>query len=548
MAKQTINLGTSLNAGDGDPLRTAFDKINDNFDELYARDLGTDPENIGTNLAPSVNGASDLGTTPQRWGTVFVRDFIDIGNGSTITVNADGEFVFNKPIISTVAVKNDIVGSIFADDSSIAFNAQTNTFFGQFDGDVTGSVYADNSTVLVDGVNGTISAANLTGALPAIDGSALTGVSASSVAFSNVTSTPTTLSGYGITDAATLAAPAFTGAVDFTGTTSVDFTGATVTGLTVTGDVTGSVFADDSTLLIDSVNGTLNSSALTKPIALADNEKITFGNDDDLEIFHNSSNGNTIIENNTGNLVIKGSNLFLQSASSEYFFRGAANGAVTIYHDNVAKFETTTDGISVTDHIALPDSGELRLGTDNDMQILHSGANGFVKSTTGTLVLQGSTVRIQDAGSSQTAISAADGIATLLFENTAVLNTTAGGIQIEQGVEEKFATLTGSTGVVAHDCDNGHVFYHTGAAGDITANFTNLGSTQEYATNLTVIINQGATPYEVTAVQIGGAAQTINWQGGSAPTGNANGIDSFSFTILNDGGTYVVLGQMVDFT
>ena len=63
-----------------------------------------------------------------------------------------------------------------------------------------------------------------------------------------------------------------------------------------------------------------------------------------------------------------------------------------------------------------------------------------------------------------------------------------------------------------------------------------------------VIINQGATPYEVTAVQIGGVAQTINWQGGSQPTGNANGIDSFSFTILNDGGTYVVLGQMVDFT
>ena len=312
--------------------------------------------------------------------------------------------------------------------------------------------------------------------------------------------------------------------------------------------MTGSVFADDSTLLVDGVNGTLNSSALTKPIALADNEKIIFGDDNNLEIFHNASNGNTIIDNNTGNLVIKGSNLFLQSASSEYFFRGAANGAVTLYYDDVANFETTADGISVTDHIALPDSGELRLGTDNDMQILHSGASGFVKSTTGTLVLQGSTVRIQDAGSSQTAISASNGIATLLFENTAVLNTTAGGIQIEQGVEEKFATLTGSTGVVAHDCDNGHVFYHTGAAGDITANFTNLGLTAEYGTNLTVIINQGATPYEVTAVQIGGVAQTINWQGGSAPTGNANGIDSFSFTILNDGGTYVVLGQMVDFT
>lgn len=35
MAQQDINIGTSANAGDGDPLRVAFDKINDNFDELY---------------------------------------------------------------------------------------------------------------------------------------------------------------------------------------------------------------------------------------------------------------------------------------------------------------------------------------------------------------------------------------------------------------------------------------------------------------------------------------------------------------------------------
>ena len=35
MAKQTINIGTTPNDGTGDPLRSAFDKINDNFDELY---------------------------------------------------------------------------------------------------------------------------------------------------------------------------------------------------------------------------------------------------------------------------------------------------------------------------------------------------------------------------------------------------------------------------------------------------------------------------------------------------------------------------------
>ena len=35
MAKQTINIGTTANDGTGDPLRTAFDKSNDNFTELY---------------------------------------------------------------------------------------------------------------------------------------------------------------------------------------------------------------------------------------------------------------------------------------------------------------------------------------------------------------------------------------------------------------------------------------------------------------------------------------------------------------------------------
>ncbi|RUU23526.1 hypothetical protein EOD08_26015 [Mesorhizobium sp. M6A.T.Ca.TU.002.02.2.1] len=36
MAKQVINIGTIANDGTGDPLRDAFDKANDNFNELYA--------------------------------------------------------------------------------------------------------------------------------------------------------------------------------------------------------------------------------------------------------------------------------------------------------------------------------------------------------------------------------------------------------------------------------------------------------------------------------------------------------------------------------
>ena len=113
MAKQTVNLGTSANKGDGDPLRTAFDKVNDNFTELY----------------PRVEALED-------------------GNVTT-----------------------DVVGSIFGDDS----------------------------TLLVDGVNNLIPASVISGTLSNnTTGNADT---ATTVAWTGVTSTPTTLAGYGITDA-----------------------------------------------------------------------------------------------------------------------------------------------------------------------------------------------------------------------------------------------------------------------------------------------------------------------------------------------------------
>ena len=35
MAKEIINIGTVVNDGTGDPLRTAFEKTNNNFDEVY---------------------------------------------------------------------------------------------------------------------------------------------------------------------------------------------------------------------------------------------------------------------------------------------------------------------------------------------------------------------------------------------------------------------------------------------------------------------------------------------------------------------------------
>ena len=58
MARQNINIGSSANDGTGDPLRTAFDKINDNFVELYGTD--DDSKTLANNL--DVNGHNIIST------------------------------------------------------------------------------------------------------------------------------------------------------------------------------------------------------------------------------------------------------------------------------------------------------------------------------------------------------------------------------------------------------------------------------------------------------------------------------------------------------
>jgi len=43
MAKQTINIGQSANDRTGDSLRSAFNKINDNFSEVYVQNVPASP-------------------------------------------------------------------------------------------------------------------------------------------------------------------------------------------------------------------------------------------------------------------------------------------------------------------------------------------------------------------------------------------------------------------------------------------------------------------------------------------------------------------------
>lgn len=99
MAKQTINIGSAANDGTGDPLRTAFDKVNDNFDEVYADDFVTTARLADDSVTEAhldvtnspVDGyvlTYDSGSSGFTWEQKFDGDITGIVAGDGLTGDA----------------------------------------------------------------------------------------------------------------------------------------------------------------------------------------------------------------------------------------------------------------------------------------------------------------------------------------------------------------------------------------------------------------------------------------------------------------------------
>ena len=74
MARQNINLGTDPNDGEGDNLRTAFDKVNDNFIEVYtAGPVGSNIVISGNVISANVTNAN-LELSPNGTGKVVIKN------------------------------------------------------------------------------------------------------------------------------------------------------------------------------------------------------------------------------------------------------------------------------------------------------------------------------------------------------------------------------------------------------------------------------------------------------------------------------------------
>ena len=207
---------------------------------------------------------------------------------------------------------------------------------------------------------------------------------------------------------------------------------------------------------------------LSKPVDLADNEKIRLGTGNDLEIYHDGSHSRIVNGTNGGTLR-------LQTAGSEEGIIIRQNGAVELYHNNVKFFETGSTanfsrtiapssnggydlGLNATRwrHVRTVDDGKVLIGNSDDLQLHHDGSNSYIDNNTGVLNVRslgtGANVQII-ADSDYMARFINDGAVELYYDNSLKFFTNADGAHFGSN------TLRGD--------DNAIVALGSGTSGDL---------------------------------------------------------------------------------
>jgi len=265
MAKQIVNRGANANDGTGDSLRDGAEKINDNFNEIYSvlgdgENLLTTDIDFGTNklfYSNKVDSLNDLAAIdPSKYHGLIVHVH---ATGALYYAHADG---WRKLLTDNSTTIANYVDSL----DTVAYSGNYNDLNSR---PAIPSLITDLG--IIDGSAGQVLSTDGTGNFVFRD------VVATSIAFSNVTNKPTTLSGYGITDS-------FTGRYEDLTNLPVLFSGEyadLANKPTIPVDIAD--LTDNSLLLFDKEYSSLNG----RPLIPSDLNQLT---DDDGRLFSRDYN------------------------------------------------------------------------------------------------------------------------------------------------------------------------------------------------------------------------------------------------------------------
>tara|TARA_R110000765_G_scaffold259995_1_gene360161 strand:+ start:1389 stop:2966 length:1578 start_codon:yes stop_codon:yes gene_type:complete len=365
MTLQTINIGTNQDDGTGDLLRDAFDKINDNFTEVYTELGGTALSNITMSGSTISTDTSNSGIIidPQGTGTISLSGNTTITGTATIssTLNISG---------ATTMTTLGVSGTTGIDGN---FDIATDKFkvtASSGDTEIAG-------TLAVTGAQTFTGQTNLDGLLKANG----------SVDLGNATSDTITVTGRVDSDLL----PSANNTHDL-GSSSLRWDGAFFNTMDVTTLSTGSTTFGSINIAGNKISSTVSNANITLDpsgtgsvevignITLADSGFISLGGEGDLTITHDGDNS-IINDTGTGKLIIKSSQVDILGGTDggESMATFVDDGAVTLFFNNSSKLATSNTGISITGNSVI------------------SGSASVVTQYTGTMYLADSAVLLSDS-------------------------------------------------------------------------------------------------------------------------------------------------------
>ena len=189
------------------------------------------------------------------------------------------------------------------------------------------------------------------------------------------------------------------------------------------------------------ITGTLvfDSSVSGGTIKLEDDQKLFLGSGDNLKIYHTGSSSQ--INDTTSELYIQSDLIHYRDwANGDYYCKMIRDGAFEAYFNNSLKMETYAAGVSVTGtltvgtgNITIHDSGRLKLGTSDDLQIYFNGTNTFYDTREGDSFFRAvGNIYLQNQASDGSSVEdmakfLEDGAFEAYYDNTKRIETKAWG-------------------------------------------------------------------------------------------------------------------------
>ena len=338
----------------------------------------------------------------------------------------------------------------------------------------------------------------------------------------------------------------------------------------ITYDATGASTLVYGTVTIANTTGRIAGLKMTN-LAITGNAQAYINSSTVDEQFTKSSSGYVEVDDCelqvTGNVLISGSgittiignkinNLVVNNAGAQVLIKGANDclmpqvtaGTLNIVDSVIRASSNTANAVtaSVGTVVTLMNNQIVTPTADNVARVSIAGYHSII-----SVVYDKANSTLSNSLNSVVYFQTANVDSLVSSSNIAGNNISATSVSTNvlnvKNVFETTNALSAATGTVTHNCALGQIFVHSSISANFTANFTNVTLPANNATSFTLVLNQGGTAYVPTAVQIGGQAQTVNWQGGTQPAGSANKKDVVSFSVVNNNGTFITLGQLTTF-